>query len=468
MSAAEPAERVAEEAREAEEEKLRDRYREVAEDALSRMGRGKLGYLIALAACVLLMLWGLAAWFTQLREGMGVTGLQYPMMWATYIASFVWWIGIAHSGTMISAILFLFRAPFRSAFSRAAEAMTLIAIVTAALFPVLHLGRAWRAYWLLPYPNERGLWVTFRSPLIIDVFAVVTYLIVSLLFFWLGILPDAAVVRDRARGWKRTLFGLVSLGWEGRGRQWKHYLLCYSILAGLATPLVISVHSDVAWDFALAIVPGWHSTIFPPYFVVGAIFSGLAMVLTLVLPMRSLLGLKQYVTQEKIDKIAKLVLMMSLLVTFSYVLEYFLTWYGRNEIEKINLQYKAFGPFSVQFWTFTVCNSLVPLALAFRSVRRSPPALFVIAILINVGMWLERFVIVAASLARDYLPSAWATSDYHFRPVEVGICAGSLGWFLFCFLLFVRYVPVIPIADIQRDYLTEHREKRAIRAAEAG
>jgi Ni/Fe-hydrogenase subunit HybB-like protein len=438
--------------------------RRITEAFLARMGISGHVYLAGLLVTVLMMLIGAVSWGLQLWYGLGVAGFQPPMMWATYIASFVWWIGIAHSGTLLSAILYLFQAPYRASFARTAEAMTLIAIVTSAAYPIIHLGRAWRFYWLVPYPNERHLWVTFRSPLIFDVFAVLTYFIVSVLFFWLGLIPDLAIVRDRARHWRKTVYGLLSLGWEGRGRQWKQYLMAYSLLAALATPLVISVHSIVSWDFSLAITPGWHSSFFPPYFVAGAMFSGLAMVLTLVIPMRAGLGLQEYITVEHLEQIARLILFMSLVISFCYGIEYFMVWYNGEDVEKLNLLFRATGPFAPLFWTMTVCNSLVPLALFSRRVRRNLVALFAISILVNIGMWLERFVIVAGSLGRGYLPYAWAPSGYRIMAVEWGIFIGSMGWFLFWFLLFVRYLPVLPIAEFKRDELKKQREKQALHA----
>ena len=303
----------------------------------------------------------------------------------------------------------------------------------------------------------------FRSPLALDVFAVTTYLIVSLVFFWLGLVPDLAIIRDRSQGWRKTIYGLLSMGWEGRGRQWKHYLLAYSLLAGLATPLVISVHSVVAWDFSTAIAPGWHSTIFAPFFVIGAIFSGLAMVLTLLIPLRALLNLKEYITLERIDWLARLVLMMSLLVSFCYALEYFTIWYGKEEIEKINLAYRATGPLAPCFWTMTICNSFVPLILFLPKMRRNVTLLWVLSLVINVGMWLERFVVVAGSLGRDYLPYVWNAEGYRLTLVEMGIFIGSVGWFGFCYLLFARFVPVLPITEFKRDFLKEFREQQILR-----
>lgn len=444
---------------------LRVRYRQITEDILGRMGASGRGYALGLAATVLMMGAGVVAWGYQLRAGLGVTSLQHPMMWAVFITNFVWWIGIAHSGTMISAILFLFRASFRTAFSRAAESMTVIAIVTSAGYPIIHLGRAWRAYWLLPYPNQRDLWITFRSPLVLDIFAVVSYLTVSTLFFWLGLVPDLAIIRDRSKGWRRTLYGLASLGWEGTGQHWKHHRMAYALLAGIATPLVLSVHTIVSWDFSLAIVPGWHSTIFPVYFLAGAVFSGLAMVLTLVIPMRSRLRLEEYIREEHLDRLAQLVLMTSLILTFCYLVDFSQSWRSEETADRINLVYRATGPFAPWFWAMLVTNSLLPLALFWPKVRRSVPVLLVLSLLINVGMWLERFVTIAGSLGRDYLPYAWAQGGYRPTLVEWGISLGSAGWFLFWFLLFVRYLPVLPIAELKRECLKKHREEEAIRTA---
>lgn len=442
---------------------LQEEYRHVTEALFRRMFTSGTAYLLLLLTSLGMMGVGALAWGVQLRFGMGVAGYTHPVMWAIYISSFVWWIGIAHSGTLVSAILYLFRAKFRTAFARSAEAMTLIAIITAAAFPIIHLGRAWRFYWLLPYPNQRHLWPTFRSPLILDVFAVVAYLTVSALFFWLGLLPDLAVVRDRLKGWGRTLYGLASLGWEGTLRQWKHHHAAYGLLAGLATPLVISVHSIVSWDFALAVVPGWHSTLFPPYFVIGAVFSGLGMVLTLVIPLRAALKLEEWIKPEHLDRISQLILAMSLLLTFCYGLEYGMTLRYGEEIDRANLLYKVFGAYAVPFWVSVLCNSVVPLALCSPRVRRSPWLLFPLSLLINLGMWLERFVIVLSSLGRDYLPYTWSPELYRISLVEWSLFIGSLGWFLFCYLLFVRYLPLLPIAELKRDMLKEQREQQALR-----
>lgn len=447
-------------------EGLGRRYRQLTEEVLGRLGVSSPGYWITLAVSGALMLLGAGAWGLQLSQGMGLSGLQHPVMWATYITNFVWWAGIAHSGTLMSAVLYLLRAPFRPAFSRSAEAVTLITLVIAAAFPVIHLGRAWRFYWVAPYPNQRDLWVNFSSVLSIDMFAVLADFGVAFMFFWLGLIPDLALVRDRARGWRRTIYGLLSLGWEGTGRQWKHYLMAYPLLAALAAALVTWAHSIVSWDFALSIVPQWHSTLFAPYFVAGAIFSGLAMVLTLLIPTRALLKLESCITAWHLDWIARLVLMASLMVTFAHAIDYYLTWSGGDGLKKIVLLAMMRGPFAPYFWVMTFCVTVVPLALLWPRVRGSLPALFLISVLVNVGMWLERFVLITASLARDYLPYAWATEPYSFSLVEGAIFIGSLGAFLFCYLLFVRYLPVLPIAEYRRELLKEHREARALQVAE--
>lgn len=444
-----------------------DIYKKATEDILRPMDRLTPSWFIGLAISLACLGIGAISWAIQLRLGMGMTGLNNPIGWAIYITNFVWWIGIAHSGTLISAFLYLFRAPFRAAFSRCSEAMTLIAVTTAGLFPLIHVGRPWRAYWLLPYPNERMLWINFRSPLILDVFAVSTYFTVSAIFFWLGTVPDVAVMRDRVRGWKRTVYGLLSLGWEGTQRQWKPYLMAYSLLACLAAPLVVSVHSVVSWDFAAGIVPGWHSTISAPFFVAGAILSGLAMVFTLMLPIRAWFHLEDYITLERLDQLAKLTLLMGMVVTYSYLMEYFVAWYGGEATEQINLLNKAFGAYATEFWIMTFCNCIAPLFLFFRTMRRNVTALFIIAAFINVGMWMERFVIVACSLARDYNPYAWNPIGYQVTLTELGITLGSVGWFMTLFLLFCKFLPVLPIAEVKRDILLEEREEHAIHEAHA-
>lgn len=389
------------------------------------------------------------AWSVQLAQGLGVAGYWGSVQWAVYITNFVFWIGIAHSGTLISAILYLFRARWRASISRTSEAMTVFAVLTAGLFPIIHLGRPWYFYWLIPYPNPRGLWVNFRSPLIWDVFAVGTYLTVSVVFLYVGLIPDLAAVRERMTGWRRRVYRILSLGWRGTQEEWRHYRSAYLLLAALATPLVVSVHSVVSWDFAMALVPGWHSTIFAPYFVAGAIFSGLAMVLTLTIPLRRLLGLEAYITDRHLERVAQLLVVTSLVVTYAYACEFFMAWYSGNAFEQAVFRERAFGTYAPLFWPMVFCNSVLPLTLLVRRIRTDVRALWVVALLVNVGMWLERFVIITGSLSFDYEPWYWADAIYRPRWVEYGITAGSFAWFLLWFFLFVKHFPVLPMAEVR-------------------
>jgi molybdopterin-containing oxidoreductase family membrane subunit len=426
--------------------------RKVNDDILRTMGRPGPRYVGAMALVLGCLAWAGYAWLYQLAVGLGVTGYAPPIMWAVYITNFVFWVGIAHSGTLISAILYLLRARWRTSVSRAAEAMTVFAVMTAGLFPIIHLGRPWLFFWLMPYPNQRGLWINFRSPLVWDVFAVTTYFTVSALFLFLGLVPDLAIVRDRATGLRRRLYGLASLGWRGTSGHWRHYTALYGFFAALATPLVVSVHSVVSWDFAMAIAPGWHSTIFAPYFVAGAIFSGLAMVLTLLIPMRRLYRLEEYVTLDHFESVAKLIIATSLIVSYSYASEGFVAWYRGGEFEQGTWLDRARGAYAPLFWTMVGCNSLVPLLLFARRIRRSVPALFAISLLINVGMWLERFVIIVSSLAHGVAPATWRGL---YRPtwVEIAITVGSFAWFSLFFLLFVKLLPVLPVSELKESLL---------------
>ncbi len=423
------------------------RREEVEKDVLAAMGRPGLPYLGALALCALLGAVGLSLWGYQIHRGLGVAGLMHPVNWGVYITNFVFWVGIAHSGTLISAVLFLFRARFRTSFNRAAEAMTIFALSVAGLFPLIHLGRVWVFYYLFPYPNQRMLWVNFRSPLIWDVFAVTTYMLVSLVFFYVGMLPDLAIARRRLGGIKGKLFALLSLGWRGTVEEWRHYRKLYLFLAAFATPLVASVHSIVSWDFAVSIVPGWHTTIFAPYFVAGAIFSGTAMVITLILPMRRFLGLERYITVDHFEAIAKILLFTSLIVSFTYLVEGGMAAYSGNLFEIDQFLYRALGDYRILFVIMILCNSLLPLLLFLKKARRSLPFLFVLALLVNVGMWVERFVIIVASLARDYDPYVWGA--YAPSYVEVGITAGSFGLFFLAFLLFAKTLPVLSMTELK-------------------
>jgi molybdopterin-containing oxidoreductase family membrane subunit len=389
----------------------------------------------------------MVAWGYQVFVGMGVAGLTHPVGWAVYITNFVFWIGIAHSGTLISAVLFLFRARFRSAFNRTAEAMTVIAVITAALFPFIHLGRVWRAYFLLPYPTQRLLWVNFRSPLIWDVFAITTYLTISLIFFYVGMIPDLASAQRHFTGFRKSLYKILSLGWEGTFNQWRHYDRLYVFLAAFATPLVVSVHSVVSWDFAMSIVPGWHSTIFAPYFVSGAIFSGTAMVISLTVPMRKILKLENYITPAHYEKLAKILLVTALIVSYSYIVELCLALYSGNIFEISIYKYRMGGHYRFLYWLMIFCNVLMPLAIFLKKIRTNIKYLFVISLFINIGMWLERFIIIVTSLAKEYDPYSWGI--YTPRLVEVAITAGSFGMFFMLFLIFTKMLPVLSISEIK-------------------
>ena len=442
-----------------------DSFEKVNRDVLRALHPGPL-YFALLGLCLIVIGLGVLVWIQQVVQGLGVTGLRHPVMWGVYITTFVFWVGIAHSGTLISAILFLFRARWRAAISRAAEAMTVFAVMTAGLFPIIHLGRPWLFYWLLPYPNERTLWINFRSPLIWDVFAVGTYFTVSAIFFYVGLVPDLAVLRDNSTGWKRRIFAVASLGWLGTSREWKHFSSAYLFLAALATPLVVSVHSVVSWDFAVAVVPGWHSTIFAPYFVAGAIFSGLAMVLTLLIPARVILNLKDYITLHHLENLAKLIIVSSLIVSYAYLTELFFAWYSENPFEQRVFLSRTVGDLAPLFWLMVLCNCLVPLLFFFKALRRNTVVLFAVSLMINVGMWTERFVIIAGSLAREYARTSWAI--YSPSWVEWTILLASFAWFAFWFLLFIRNLPAIPLAEVKEsmhlaahDSLPTHPEEKA-------
>src|SRR5574341_2346404 len=377
-------------------------------------------YYMGVALLLVLLAGALAAWTYQIYTGLGVAGLTHPVMWAVYITNFVFWVGIAHSGTLISAILYLFRARFRMSIYRISEAMTVFAVLTAGLFPIIHLGRPWSFYWLLPYPNQRELWVNFRSPLLWDVFAVGTYLTVSSIFFFVGMVPDIAAIRDRVKEIPRKIiYTILSLGWKGSSWEWGHYTRAYFYFAAFATPLVVSVHSVVSWDFAMSNVPGWHSTIFPPYFVAGAIFSGLAMVITLVVPIRKIFHLEEFITIANFEGMAKMIILTSLIVTYAYVVEFFMAWYSGNPYEWGQFMYRAKGDYALFYWIIIFCNSVVPLILWFKKVRTNIKALFVISLFINIGMWFERFNIIVISLSHDFEPGGWGL----YRPtwVEMGI-----------------------------------------------
>ena len=422
-------------------------YSRVNRDILRTLEKPGKVYFLLLGGVLAILGWGFFCWVYQVYTGIGVAGYVHPVMWAIYITNFVFWVGIAHSGTLISAILYLLRAQWRTSVFRSAEAMTVFAIMTAGLFPLIHLGRPWYFYWLIPYPNQRELWINFRSPLIWDVFAVGTYFTVSATFLYIGMVPDIAAVRDRSTGWKRTVYGLLSLGWQGSNKQWHHFRSAYLLFAALATPLVVSVHSVVSWDFAMSIVPGWHSTIFAPYFVAGAIHSGLAMVTVLLIPLRGVFGLQEYITMRHFENLAKLIIVTGLIMGYAYATEFFIAWYSGNPFEKSAFLYRAVGDYALHFWLMVIFNSLVPLLFFFKRLRTHLGSLFIISILVNMGMWLERFVIIIGSLAHDYIPYNWGT--YMPSWVEIGITAGSFAWFFLWFLLFVKLFPSVSISEVK-------------------
>lgn len=381
--------------------------------------------------------------------GIGVWGNNIPVAWAFGITNFVWWIGIGHAGTFISAFLLLLEQKWRTSINRFAEAMTLFAVVQAGLFPLLHLGRPWFFYWLIPYPGTMAVWPQFRSALTWDIVAVTTYLTVSFLFWYLGLVPDLAAMRDRApERWRRRLYAVFALGWYGSARSWERWRVAYGLLGGLATPLVVSVHSIVSSDFATGVVPGWHSNIFPPYFVAGAIYSGFAMVVTLIVPARRLYGLQHVITTRHLENMAKMLLVTGWMVTYSYVVEIWAAWYSGDEFESyMHLEMRPFGPYAALFWTVIACNCVTPQLLWLRRVRRSPVLLWVCSIFIQIGMWAERLMLIITSLSRDFLPSSWGL----YRPtlVDGSLLVGTMAFFLFLFLLFLRFVPFIPISEIK-------------------
>lgn len=423
-------------------------YSRVNRDLLRTLETPGRTYYVVLGFLLLGVGFGMLAEAYQIEHGLGVSGLNIPVGWAVYITNFVFWVGIGHAGTLISAILFLFGARWRTSIYRSAELMTVFAVMTAGLFPLIHLGRPWFFYWLLPYPNQRELWPNFRSPLIWDVFAVGTYLTVSTLFLFMGLIPDLAAVRDRARGWRRRLYTMISLGWHGSDRQWKHFNSAYLFFAAFATPLVISVHSVVSWDFTMGIVPGWHSTIFAPYFVAGAIHSGLAMVIVLLFPLRRIFRLYDFVRIEHFENMAKLMVLTALIIAYSYAFEFFVAWYSGVEYELSAFVNRAFGPHAYMFWGMVLFNCALPSLFLIRWVRRSPPWLLGISVLVTAGMWLERFVIISVSLMHDYDPSTWLEA---YRPtwVEIGITVGSFCWFLAWFLVFAKILPTVSMTEVK-------------------
>lgn len=407
-------------------------------------------------ALVMLLLYATTLLFVR---GVGIWGINIPVAWGFAIINFVWWIGIGHAGTLISAILLLFKQEWRTSINRFAEAMTLFAVACAGLFPLLHLGRPQFAYWLAPYPNTMGLWPQFRSPLVWDFFAVSTYGLVSLLFWYVGLIPDLATLRDRTRRrGAQIVYGILAMGWRGSARHWRRYQEAYLLLAGLATPLVVSVHTIVSFDFAMSIVPGWHTTIFPPYFVAGAIFSGFAMVLTIAIPLRAAYGLHDLITNRHLDNMAKVMLASGLIVLYGYMMEWFVTWYTLHPFETFMFENRFYGPYAGLYWGLLICNGIIPQALWFRRIRNHVLILFVISLIINVGMWLERFIIVVTSLHRDYLPSSW--DMYYPTRWDWAFLIGTIGLFVALLFLFIRLLPMISIFEMRElleDRKGEHK-----------
>jgi molybdopterin-containing oxidoreductase family membrane subunit len=381
-------------------------------------------------------------------QGVGIWGLAIPVGWGFAIINFVWWIGIGHAGTLISAILLLFKQQWRNSINRFAEAMTIFAVVCAGLFPLIHVGRPWLAYWLFPYPNSMAVWPQFRSPLLWDVFAVSTYATISIVFWYIGMIPDLATMRDRSKSeFAQFAYGLFAVGWRGSVRHWMRYETASLLLAGLATPLVLSVHTVISFDFAVATLPGWHTTIFPPYFVAGAVYSGFAMVITLAVPIRKFYHLEDMITTRHLDNMAKVMLTTGLIVAYGYGMELFMAWYSASHWEYFAFWNRMFGPMGWSYWVLITCNIAIPQLMWFRSVRVSPSQMFIMSIIVNIGMWFERFVIVVTSLYRDYLPSSWGT--YTATRWDYMTFIGTLGLFTFLFFLFVRFIPMIPMSEVR-------------------
>jgi Ni/Fe-hydrogenase subunit HybB-like protein len=406
-------------------------------------------WFVGAAISALLTLMLLVSLTKLVFTGVGIWGNNVPVAWAFDIINLVWWIGIGHAGTLISAILLLLRQSWRTSINRFAEAMTLFAVSCAVIFPLFHTGRPWlAAYWLFPYPNTMGLWPQFRSPLIWDVFAISTYGLVSLAFWYVGLIPDLATLRDRARNrWTQMIYGMLAMGWRGSAIHWHRYETAYLLLAGLATPLVLSVHSVVSLDFAVGILPGWHATIFPPYFVAGAIYAGFAMVLTLAIPLRAMYGLEDFITNRHLENMAKITLVTGLIVVYGYAMEAFFGWYSANQYERFMLKNRMTGPYGWSYWALIACNGIAPQILWIKKMRTNLAVLFIVALIVSVGMWLERFVIIVTSLHRDFLPSAWGM--YYPTAWDFSTFFGTIGLFLMLLFLFLRVLPMISIFEMR-------------------
>jgi Ni/Fe-hydrogenase subunit HybB-like protein len=429
-------------------------YHQVTEDICRPIeAKPSRSWYIGFSVSVALLLFGIYSVYREVTYGIGQWNVNKTIGWGWDITNFVWWVGIGHAGTLISAILLLFRQGWRTGVNRAAEAMTIFAVMCAGQFPIWHMGRVWMAFFVLPYPNTRGpLWVNFNSPLLWDVFAISTYFTVSLLFWYSGLLPDLATVRDRAKTkFRKMFYGVASFGWSGSTKHWQRHESLSLVLAGLSTPLVLSVHTIVSFDFATSVIPGWHTTIFPPYFVAGAIFSGFAMVQTLMVVTRKILNLEEYITMNHIDYMNKVIVLTGSIVGVAYLTELFIAWYGQNKFEWYAFSQNRANPFSPygwSYWSMMICNVISPQIFWFRKLRRNIAVTFIMSIVVNIGMWFERFVIIVTSLYRDYLPSSW--SQYYTASIwEVGFYLGTFGLFFTCYFLFAKYFPVIAIAEIK-------------------
>jgi Ni/Fe-hydrogenase subunit HybB-like protein len=425
-------------------------YTKITDDVCKSVeGKANKYWYIVFTISVLALLWGIATIAYTISKGIGTWGLNKTVGWAWDITNFVWWVGIGHAGTLISAVLLLFRQKWRMSINRSAEAMTIFAVICAALFPVIHMGRPWLGYWVFPLPNQLGsLWVNFNSPLLWDVFAISTYFSVSLVFWYVGLIPDFATIRDRAlKPLRKKVYSVLSFGWSGKAMDWARFEEVSLVLAGLATPLVLSVHTIVSMDFATSVIPGWHTTIFPPYFVAGAIFSGFAMVLTLMIIMRKVLGLENYITIKHIEYMNTIIIVTGSIVGTAYLTELFISWYSGVEYEQYAFINRFSGPYWWAYWSMMTCNVITPQLFWFKKIRTSLIATFIISIFVNIGMWFERFVIIVTSIHRDYLPSSW--SMFYPTVTDLGIYIGTLGLFFTCFLLYARIFPVIAQSELK-------------------
>lgn len=433
------------------------RWAQINKDVLRSMENPRAGYWVAVATCIAMIACAVVAEVYQYRTGMGVGDLNWPHMWSIYIGTFIFWIGMSHSGTLLSAILHIIHADWRKPIYRFAEAMTTFSLMTAGLFPLIHLGRIWNLYWVLPYVSDRGIWPNFRSPLAWDCFAIGTYLTSSMLFLYIGMIPDLAIARDHVKGWRKPLYTALSMGWRGDDRQWRNFRRTYLLMACFLIPLAVSVHSIVSSDFAMSIMPGWHVTTFPPYFVAGALYSGCAAIITLFIILRYFFRFEEYMTISILEKTCKLTFAIAMAWTYLNLIEFASTWYGHDVASKEVLLQKFYGPYAPYFWMMMFCGSVVPFTLAVRSMRRHIPTMFVVSLLLNLGMWLERWMIVQPTLANSYHPIAW---DFMYPSiVQWAIVFGSFGWFGLLFLIFVKVFPSVSMYEVKE--MVYHRREAA-------